>query len=186
MRVDSSVGESEQSTADDGSMSSLEGVVVVSNPQTQQADMADDRATRVAPETHANQKGNGTSERQETKEVHLSNGKATPSKNSNPPEVMSTVGDEEKKDASKQGLAGGPTTKASAADNEKKEEEEEGGKKEENVDKPQPPLLRTLIRVYGFVMLLAQLSMLIYVFVLFVNPCLLWYAENFVLANKQT
>ena len=59
----------------------------------------------------------------------------------------------------------------SRSNNSEKEEEE---KKQEP---PRPPLFAMLWRVYGLQFLFGQLLMLIYVFVYFINPCLLWYVE---------
>lgn len=38
-----------------------------------------------------------------------------------------------------------------------------------------PPLIKTLIKVYGIQIFIAHLMMLLYVFAYILNPCLLWY-----------
>ena len=53
----------------------------------------------------------------------------------------------------------------------------ESEKKEENEQREKharPPLFAMLCRVYGSQFLLGQFVMLVYVFVYFINPCLLW------------
>lgn len=57
-----------------------------------------------------------------------------------------------------------------AKEHKKKKEKEE--KKEE--DKPKPPLVKILLKVYGLYILIAQLIMVVYVFLYYLNPCLLW------------
>lgn len=176
-------GSSEDSLVVDGSMSSLDGIVVVSNPRVgaEGAPAVGDQ-TPVAEPTENPAAANGAAPHtsQVAPEPKRSKGgraKDTISKSSSQPlpEVVSvsTKGDT-KKGLSKQGSVNeSKAMKAWEKDGELKVTEEEE-KKEEEVEKPQPPLLRTLIRVYGPVMLIAQLSMLVYVFVLFINPCLLW------------
>ena len=191
-RADTPVVASDQSTIADGSMSSLEGLVVVANPRVgaeagagAEADTnasvptkhlqhtsTDSHTSRVAPEIQEEQKsGSGRSAGQQAAKAANPSNKMSPAKviptkkkserNSSTPEVVS-----------KEGSTNALVKKASEKDGEQNEKEEEAKKEEE--EKPQPPLLRTLIRVYGLLMLLAQLSMLVYVFVLFINPLLLW------------
>lgn len=47
------------------------------------------------------------------------------------------------------------------------------------VTKSKPPLVKTIVKVYGLYILFAQFLMLLYVLLYYLNPCLLWYAYLF-------
>ena len=61
------------------------------------------------------------------------------------------------------------TQQATTSEQQAKEEE-----KKKKKAMPNPPLVKALFKVYGPYMLVAQAIMVVYVFLYYLNPCILW------------